>query len=306
MDKVVVTKSKLDSLAQHINAKAGTTGAKTIAQMQATVDGITGGGAKETWVLMKDADIQYEDIRGTHSISFTDGAGSHYDSMTFIGYDENSVALKYGDTLVCTQTLDTMEVVWEDQYARKLILDTPPTGVLKLWLDSNGEKQDFNNIAVQLSKDAGTIISNGSTSIYPDAPYDAMQQVYVTVDVASGAGFKVTFPATATGWKSNQDSVLYLADGTTKSIVDYSSIGGQTIENVAGIRFLSHAPYDVLKMTLSAGKIAQFQVNADTIASYIVTAAPNTTVTAYYAGRSIFWWPVSDTVISAIEMYNTD
>lgn len=45
MAKVVVTKSKLDSLAQHINSKAGTTGAKTIAQMQATVDGITG---KET------------------------------------------------------------------------------------------------------------------------------------------------------------------------------------------------------------------------------------------------------------------
>lgn len=40
MDKVVVTKSKLDSLAQHINTRAGTTGAKTIAQMQATVDGI--------------------------------------------------------------------------------------------------------------------------------------------------------------------------------------------------------------------------------------------------------------------------
>ena len=41
MAKVVVTKSKLDSLARHINAKAGTTGAKTIAQMQATVDGIS-------------------------------------------------------------------------------------------------------------------------------------------------------------------------------------------------------------------------------------------------------------------------
>ena len=40
MAKVVVTKSKLDSLAQHINTKAGTTGSKTIAQMQATVDGI--------------------------------------------------------------------------------------------------------------------------------------------------------------------------------------------------------------------------------------------------------------------------
>ena len=42
MAKVVVTKSKLDSLAQHINAKAGTTGTKTIAQMQNAVDGITG------------------------------------------------------------------------------------------------------------------------------------------------------------------------------------------------------------------------------------------------------------------------
>lgn len=41
MAKVVVTKGKLDSLAQHINTKAGTTGAKTIAQMQATVDGIS-------------------------------------------------------------------------------------------------------------------------------------------------------------------------------------------------------------------------------------------------------------------------
>ena len=51
MDKVVVTKSKLDSLAQHINAKAGTTGAKTIAQMQATVDGISGGGKLQTKTL---------------------------------------------------------------------------------------------------------------------------------------------------------------------------------------------------------------------------------------------------------------
>lgn len=42
MAKVVVTKSKLDNLAQHINAKAGTSGAKTIAQMQEAVDSITG------------------------------------------------------------------------------------------------------------------------------------------------------------------------------------------------------------------------------------------------------------------------
>ena len=41
MDKVVVTKNKLDALAQHINAKAGTSGAKTLTQMQSAVDGIS-------------------------------------------------------------------------------------------------------------------------------------------------------------------------------------------------------------------------------------------------------------------------
>lgn len=42
MAKVVITKSKLDALAQHISAKVGTSGTLTIAQMQAAVDGITG------------------------------------------------------------------------------------------------------------------------------------------------------------------------------------------------------------------------------------------------------------------------
>lgn len=40
MAKVVVSRELLDALAQHINAKAGATGAKTIAQMQAAVDAL--------------------------------------------------------------------------------------------------------------------------------------------------------------------------------------------------------------------------------------------------------------------------
>ena len=40
MAKVVISKEMLDTLAQHINAKAGATGAKTIAQMQAAVDAL--------------------------------------------------------------------------------------------------------------------------------------------------------------------------------------------------------------------------------------------------------------------------
>lgn len=41
MAKVVVSKELLDALAQHINAKAGVTGAKTIAQLQGAVDALS-------------------------------------------------------------------------------------------------------------------------------------------------------------------------------------------------------------------------------------------------------------------------
>ena len=126
-------------------------------------------------------------------------------------------------------------------------------------------------------------------------------------NTSGGAGFKVTFPATATNWNrvSTNDAHIFLADGTVKSVKDYSTIGGKTIENLAGIRIKGVDYRFVLRMTLSAGKIAQFKVD-EGVATYVVTTAPNATVTPYSAGMSMFWWPVEDTVISAIEMYNTD
>ena len=267
-----------------------------------TLEASSSGGAKETWVLNETISAL---SAFSFSVSFTSNGASYAGIKTVGAFSPVGYNVGYTNSSGSSSSVyfaDTNK--WANQAYRKLTFDAPPTGDLLTWLQANGVKQP-DDTAVQDTK-ALTITSNGTVSVTPDAPYDALKKVDVTVDVASGPGFKVTFPATATGWKSDQDSVLYLADGTTKSIVDYSSIGGQTIENVAGIRFLSNASYEVLKMTLSAGKIAQFQVNADTILSYIVTAAPNTTVTAYYAGRSIFWWPVADTVISAIELYNTD
>ena len=169
---------------------------------------------------------------------------------------------------------------------------------------------ETSSVSVQPSK-ALTITSNGTVSVTPDAPYDALSSVDVTVDVASGggggAGFKVTFPATAKNWDkvSQKEANILLADGTIKSVINYSTIGGKTIENVAGIRIFGDQSYYVLRMTLSAGGIAQFQVNVG-LNSYIVTTAPNSTETSFRAGQSIFWWPVADTVISSIEMYNTD
>lgn len=164
--------------------------------------------------------------------------------------------------------------------------------------------------AVQPSK-ALTVTSNGTTTITPDAPYDAIKQVDLTVNVASGggggAGFSVTFPATATHWNEvdPKSAHILLADGTFKSVKDYSTIGGKTIENVAGIWIKSSVDMFTLRMTLSAGGIAQIRLGSD-FASYVVTTAPNATVTPYNTGRGLFWWPVADTVISSIEMYNTD
>ena len=90
MDKVVVTKSKLDSLAQHINTKAGTTGAKTIAQMQETVDGIAVAGANH--------------IRYTHNNPAAVSGSGNY--ITVVSGDETLKRVRSLDTLlvVCRMT----------------------------------------------------------------------------------------------------------------------------------------------------------------------------------------------------------
>ena len=160
-----------------------------------------------------------------------------------------------------------------------------------------------------------TYTENGTATITPDEGYDGLSSVDVMVNVASGggsgAGLKVTFPATATNWGEVDPSCAFilLADGTIKSVKDYSTIGGKTIENVAGIQIKSAIDRFVLRMTLSAGGIAQFNSEQGidiTSPNFVVTTAPNATPTPYNRGRLIFWWPVADTVISSIEMYNTD
>ena len=155
-----------------------------------------------------------------------------------------------------------------------------------------------------------TYTTNGTNTVTPDAGYDGLSSVDVTVDVASGgggAGFNVTFPTTANNWNMVDQNKAYilLADGTFKSIKDYSTIGGKTIENVAGILAHSSDYFYILRMTLSAGGIAQFSVSGGT-SSYVVTTAPNTTAAQSLFSTSTLWWPVADTVISSIEMYGTD
>lgn len=126
----------------------------------------------------------------------------------------------------------------------------------------------------------------------------------------ASAGYKVTFPATATNWNGiyGDYSGLLMTDGTIKPITDYSTLAGKTFENVVGIRCYGSPGSYVLKMTLSSGTIAQTNVAVQTTvrASFTITTSPNTTPTYLGSGRYTFWWPLTDVVISAIEMYNTD
>lgn len=269
----------------------------------------TSGVAKETWVLN-------ETINREAAVSFSANFTSN--GFSYIGLELKRGAPTPGgisydlcykkDSGGIIVVLGGDMISWESPAYRKLTFDTPPTGDLLTWLQANGVKQP-DDTAVQDTK-ALTITSNGTVSVTPDEGYDALKKVDVTVNVASGgggsAGFSVTFPATATNWDHASDADLLLSDGTVKSFRLYSEVSGKTIENVVGINCIGMSPYDVLKMTLSEGSLAQCTLGPPQSATYRITTSNNTTVTWYNGGNRTFWWPLADTVISSIEMYYTD
>lgn len=126
--------------------------------------------------------------------------------------------------------------------------------------------------------------------------------------MARGGGYKVTFPATATNWDKQLGTQLIFADGTVKDITNYSVASGQTFENVVGINnYRTSANYYYLRMTIGKGKILiiRFIGYANRPIPEIVIP-PNTTSTYYGDSRYTWFGFLEDTVISAIEMYDTD
>ena len=285
-----------------VSEKGGTVPAsQTVANLATAIDSIPAGGAKETWVIKSDAGGEF----ATTQISFTSNGqkftsiGANYaDLVIILHYDNNEIANFYP---VASAGFE----FYNDAY-RKLTFDTPPTGALLTWLQANGVKQP-DDTAVQDTK-ALTITSNGTVSVTPDAPYDGLSSVDVTVDVASGgggAGFKVTFPATATNWNSiTSGSSIVQADGTVVSVINYSTLAGKTIPNVIEI-FICGTGFYFPRMTVQTGKIMfTYAIPASMQTQTVVDGESSRT----YMGNSSSarFIPLADTVISSIEMYNTD
>ena len=142
------------------------------------IGGVTGaleaGDTSETWVIKSSATGEF----ATTQISFT----SNGQKFTSIGTNSDSgfIILRYDNNEVAGYD-PGLDVVYsfDNEAYRKLTFDTPPTG-----LQSNATKQT-SGVSVQDTK-AVTITSNGTVSVTPDVPYDALKKLDVTVDVASG------------------------------------------------------------------------------------------------------------------------
>ena len=299
-----VNDNSLASVADAIRSKGSTSDALVFPDgFVSAISAIqTGGGeAKETWVIKSSAGGEF----ATTQISFTsngqkftsigaNGVGTfivlHYDNNEVAGYDPG-VGGWYE---------------FDNEAYRKLTFDTPPTGDLLTWLQANAVKQP-DDTAVQDTK-ALTITSNGTVSVTPDAPYDGLSSVDVTVNVASGggggAGFKVTFPATAAHWDNAVSGGIVQVDGTVVSISDYSTLAGKTIPNVIEICVGGRGFY-FPRMTVQTGKIMFTHISSFAVFANIIVDGESSP-TYMENSSSSRWIPLADTVISKLEMYNTD
>ena len=172
-----------------VSEKGGTVPAsQTVANLATAIDSIPAGGAKETWVIKDNAPVDENSYElAKTNISFT-SAGANFVAVE-VYTDGIVIWLKYYTTANTAIEVSSFEpgpgmedkFYWQNNAYKKLTFDTPPTGDLLTWLQSNGIKQP-DDTAVQDTK-ALTITSNGTVSVTPDAPYDGLSSVDVAVAI---------------------------------------------------------------------------------------------------------------------------
>ena len=167
----------MSSVADSIRTKGGTTDALAWPDGYKTaIDSIPSGVAKETWVIKNDASGEF----ATTQIAFTSNGqkftsiGANSPDSRFVWYYGNEEVAGYDPGV-------EGEYIFYNEAYRKLTFDTSPAGALLTWLQSNATKQP-DDTAVQDTK-ALTITSNGTVSVTPDAPYDGLSSVDVTVAI---------------------------------------------------------------------------------------------------------------------------
>ena len=253
-----------------VSEKGGTVPAsQTVANLATAIGSIPSGAAKETWVIKSDAAGEF----ATTQISFTSngqkftsiGANHSAGSFIILRYDNNEIA-------GYDPGAGSSGYEFDNEAYRKLTFDTSPAGALLTWLQSNATKQP-NDTAVQDTK-ALTITSNGTVSVTPDAPYDGLSRVDVTVNVGGGGGTStVTFTKDAIG-----AHIYYLdLDGVWRS--EYITNRVTTIKMRQYSPFLLRSTYIVYGL----GNVNNIQ-EAQTDGTIIIN---NQTTKIYYATASI-------------------
>ena len=243
-----VNDNSLVSVADAIRSKGGTSDALVfpdgfVSAISAIQTG--GGGAKETWVIKSSATGAF----ATTQISFT----SNGRKFTSIGANDSSgiaMVLYYDNYEAAGYDIAGGVYGFETEAYRKLTFDTPPTGALLTWLQANAVKQP-NDTAVQDTK-ALTITSNGTVSVTPDAPYDGLSSVDVTVDVSGGGGSSEYEACTVQfkGTLNSGGSIAYaeLKDGTIETKLKYF-INKLTLNNFVPINVLKNSLFVVCNTT---------------------------------------------------------
>lgn len=150
------------------------------------IGGVTGtleaGDTSETWVIKDNAPVDENSYElAKTNISFASG-GAKFVALE-VYTDGVVIWLKYYPTANSVIEVSSFEpgmedrFYWQNNAYKKLTFDTPPTGALLSWLQSNATKQT-SGVSVQ--------DTNGTVSVTPDVPYDALKKVDVSVNVASG------------------------------------------------------------------------------------------------------------------------